>query len=329
MDEDNPKKSKLTYIESVMYEAAEERQKIIEAVSKAYSPAFKAINDLAQKQKEIMRPVVEQLNTIKPRINDLVRLVPPQVDLLHKWAEENKKTFEVFGNLAISFKRNDFLLDNGWIICPYLTGKNIEKVLRSNGIFKKNNSEINAIYEDFFCGNDYSELEQMINGWRSNKYFKKRINIFTDCLFLLKNFRRNRKNVEINPSRLIMPDLISQIDGITTEFAKDKGLKIDKMEWKDPTGNKAHKFDCIWEEPCYDNADVSTITMLESYLFSKAYPYGQINPTRNKEQPKKVKLRPFFQFSRHKIMHGEDLRFGTIDNVLRTYILLDFLAHLK
>jgi len=69
--------------------------------------------------------------------------------------------------------------------------------------------------------------------------------------------------------------------------------------------------------------------MLEDYLFSQAFPYGQSNPVKKNEIPQKVKYRPFFQFSRHKIMHGEDLQFGTIDNVIRAFLLLDFLANLK
>lgn len=333
MNEDTAKKAKLDkdqrYFELPINKVLEDCRKSLEIFNKSFSPAIKEINDMAKRQTDALRPVIEQMNIVQAQLNVAVRSFQPQINLWKEWAKANEKTFKVFRDLTISRKRNDFLLDNGWILCPYLANKGIEKILRSDEILNKNNSEINAIYESFFCENKYAELEKMVEGWRNNKFFKKRMPILIDCLFLIKSFRKDRKNLNINPSRLIIPELIAQIDGITTEFAKDKGLKIDKMKWRDSAGNKVDKFDCIWEKPCYDNSEISTITMLESYLFSQAYPYGQINPTINIEQPKKVKLRPFFQFSRHKIMHGEDLRFGTIDNVLRLFILLDFLANLN
>jgi len=36
-----------------------------------------------------------------------------------------------------------------------------------------------------------------------------------------------------------------------------------------------------------------------------------------------------FTFSRHKIMHGEYLRYGRIDNTIRAFLILDFLATLS
>jgi hypothetical protein len=314
-------------------------QKAIESLGQSYTPVLKEINkvnDAIKAQTKPLKSFFDKINDVNLQLGLINRYFQQQLNLWEKWGEANKKTFEVFKNLSVSGKRNKFLLENGWILCPYFSGRSIEKLIKSDVILQKNNKEINAIYESFFCENDYSELERMIEGWQKNKYFKDRMDIFTDCLFLLKNFRKNRKNFNMrNPSKIIIPNLIAQIDGITTEFAKDKGLTIDgfQLRYYDGTTDQSlgnhKKFYSLWQEPCFDSSEIYAIKMLEEYLFSKAYPYGQINPGNYNEQPKKVKLRPFFQFSRHKIMHGEDLRYGCIDNTLRLFILLDFLAHLR
>lgn len=322
-------------------------QSTIQAFEKNYSSIFKqaveatsyiqdtmtGLNSIAQQfQKaqlqitESIKPIIEQYNTTARIIEESIK---PQIEIWQKWAEQNKSVFENFKNLALDQNKKEFLLQNGWIFSPYLSGKMIKDELNSDDILKKKNSEINKIYENFFSKNNYSELESMINSWKQKSCFKDRINIFQDCLVILQTFRPKKHNRNINPARAILPLLIAQVDGITSEYAKSKGLTLNGTQWVDSSGNTVKKFDSIWEQPCGDSSEIFTIRMLEDYLFSQAFPYGQSNPIQKKENPQKVKYRPFFQFSRHKIMHGEDLQFGTIDNAIRVFLLLDFLANLK
>lgn len=325
----------------------ESTQKIFQTFEKNYSSIFKQALDansyiqntmrkftsVAQRfQKtqlqiaESIKPIIEQCNT-NARI--LTESIKPQIEIWQKWSEQNKSIFENFKHLALDNKKKEFLLQNGWVFSPYLSNKTIKDELNSDDIFKKKNSEINTIYENFFSENNYSELESMINSWKKKSHFKDRINIFKDCLIILQTFRPKKHNKGINPARTILPLLIAQIDGITSEYAKDKGLSLNGTQWIDSSGNTVKKFDSIWNQPCGDSSEIFTIRMLEDYLFSQAFPYGQSNPIQKKENPQKVKYRPFIQFSRHKIMHGEDLQFGTIDNAVRVLLLLDFLANLK
>jgi len=325
----------------------ESTQKTLQSFEKNYSSIFKQaveassyiqdtmqrFNSIAQQfQKtqlqitESIKPIIEQYSATARIIEESIK---PQIEIWQKWAEQNKSVFENFKNLALDQNKKEFLLQNGWVFSPYLSDKTIKNELNSDDIFKKKNSEINIIYENFFSENNYSELESMIESWNKKSHFKKRINIFKDCLVILQSFRPNKHNKNINPARTILPLLIAQVDGITSEYAKSKGLSLNGTQWIDSSGNTVKKFDSIWNQPCGDSAEIFTIRMLEDYLFSQAFPYGQTNPAQKKENPQKVKYRPFFQFSRHKIMHGEDLQFGTIDNVIRVFLLLDFLANLK
>lgn len=325
----------------------ESTQKTLQTFEKSYSSIFKqaveassyiqdtmkGLNSVAQQfQKaqlqitESIKPIIEQYNATARIIEESIK---PQIEIWQKWAEQHKSVFENFKNLALDQNKKEFLLQNGWIFSPYLSDKTIKDELNSDDIFQKKNSELNAIYENFFSKNNYSELESMINSWKKKSYFKNRIKIFQDCLVVLRTFRPKKHNKNINPARTILPLLIAQVDGITSEYAKSKGLSLNGTQWINSSGNTVKKFDSIWGQPCGDSSEIFTIRMLEDYLFSQTFPYGQSNPAQKKENPKKVKYRPFFQFSRHKIMHGEDLQFGTIDNVVRVFLLLDFLANLK
>ncbi|NCO04792.1 MAG: hypothetical protein GW939_01435 [Candidatus Magasanikbacteria bacterium] len=325
----------------------ESTKKTLQAFEKNYSSIFKQaveassyiqdtmqqFNSIAQQFQKTQLQITESIKPIIKQYSATARIIEesikPQIEIWQKWAEQNKSVFENFKNLALDQNKKEFLLQNGWVFSPYLSNKTITDELNSDDIFKKKNSEINTIYENFFSENNYSELESMIESWKKKSHFKKRINIFKDCLVILQSFRPNKHNKSINPARTILPLLIAQVDGITSEYAKSKGLSLNGTQWIDSSGNTVKKFDSIWNQPCGDSAEIFAIRMLEDYLFSQAFPYGQTNPAQKKENPQKVKYRPFFQFSRHKIMHGEDLQFGTIDNVIRVFLLLDFLANLK
>lgn len=288
---------------------------------------FIPIKELERLSK-IMTPIfVEQEKQIR-KMNDAFESI----------ARATKQSLEMFAAIQlkhtifiekfIDAKKEEFLLQNGWMLSPYLFNKNIQKQLNNTAIFSKKNREINTIYKNFFCNKDYQELETMVRSWKRNKYFKPRQKIFLDCVEILKVLKTRKT---INPSTIILPVLIAQIDGITLEYAKSEGLIMNRTKLEKKNGEKINnKFEWIWELPCRNIIDINALIILQEFLFSKAFPSGQKNPEKNSEIPaNKAKLRPFFRFNRHKIMHGEDYRYGNIDNVLRVFLILDFLSYLK
>ncbi len=306
----------------------EKIEHIKEAAKLVSSLDFSVDLDAVKKAAELVR--VSQLHMEKIA-KDVAESLGSMFSEWQKIIEYNQSIFDNFKGGILDKQKREFLLQNGWLFTPYLRRKSIEEnIINDNELLKRKNSEINGIYENFFSDNNYIELEKMIESWESNVFFQNRMNIFRDCLFVIKAFRVKNRNKYINPARMVLPLLISQIDGITSEYAKSKGLIIDRTKWLDSSGKPvSNKFNILWEQPCCDRWEILSIKMLEDYLFAKAFPYGQSNPSKNKEIPKKIKHRPFFQFCRHKIMHGEDLRFGSIDNVFRAFLVLDFLANLK
>lgn len=70
------------------------------------------------------------------------------------------------------------------------------------------------------------------------------------------------------------------------------------------------------------NQNIMTESMLEltNYIF-----FEVLFQSAYHDQP----LGNPYTFSRHKIMHGEFLTYGRKDNVIRAFLILDFLAALK
>ena len=186
------------------------------------------------------------------------------------------------------------------IVDAYNSGIDVEK-------------KINSFFVNYFTKDNYSALDDMVNEWHKNDLFKPRMDIINDCVQTLK-FER----LGYNPSNVVLPALIAQIDGIITDFIEKKGFKFDKKRrgWIDPNGNElsvktAYKsintdFDSISEYPN---------TILFDVLFQSAF-HGD-----------ELKILP--SFSRHKIMHGESINYGEIENVIRAFMILDFLSYLE
>lgn len=317
-------------------------QKVIEAFSKDYSSIIQPtlyvgsyIQELSQgfmrvaKQfQDVQVGIAKSLKPIIETTNILAESLKPQIDFWQKWAKQNKRLFDSVRNL-VSAQEREFLFRNGWIFTPYLKGKSVENDLLTTDLFKKTNAEINSIYEDFFSKDNYKELELMIISWNNKRLFKPRMRIFVNCLKILRTFRLRGKNVQrLNPSTIILPVLIAQIDGIGLLYAKDSGLFLDRTQLKDSAGQTFNKWCAwMWKLPCGDTSEVYFLRMLEDFLFATAFPVGQIK-RKNKLREQPENIRPFLKYNRNKIMHGEDLRYGTIDNLLRTFLALDFLAHL-
>ncbi len=227
-------------------------------------------------------------------------------------------------------KTREHLHQNGWFITSYIEDKEIKDQLLSSDIFDKTNSQINEIYEDYFANDSYREIELMIKSWKTNKLFKPRISIFLSCLNVLRAFRKNKRNMKkVNPCSVLIPVLISQIDGIILEFARDKGLVLNSMRLKDKVTQQTFKnSEWLMKLPIGSYSEPHAVLLLHFVLFASTLPIGQENEKdKLKEKPKEV--RAFSFYNRNKILHGEDIKYGTIDNLLRSFLILDFLAHLK
>ena len=148
--------------------------------------------------------------------------------------------------------------------------------------------------------------------WKENTYLAKRLPAIKDAISIL---RKSQKS----PHRVILPLLISQINGILLDIAKAKDISFNFMAKKGGENKKTDKK--IREEVLekikqneLDLQDEVAINLIENILFAEA----KVGKPLNKN---------LFHFNRHKVLHGEDVKGLTKSNMIRAFLLLDFLAH--
>ena len=142
--------------------------------------------------------------------------------------------------------------------------------------------------------------------------------ILFDCVQVLKQAQGKK----INETNVVLPTIIIQIDGILTDY-----LDLNNIQWEvlyddclDKKGNvrrtgrkdqfRRYKSKSIMD-PLYNLA----IDIFLNILFQKS----------QKGQP----LKTPFNLNRQKIIHGESIKYGRKNYLIRAFLVLDFLSHLK
>jgi hypothetical protein len=190
-----------------------------------------------------------------------------------------------------------------WFISPSMPASLLFEVVKLERRGGNQRGAINRLFVEYFSADNYAELAQLVKSWRVNPLFGPRMKTLRDCVAVLKGAEGR-----YNPSNVVLPTLIAQIDGILTDYLQQTGIgRADREEWK------------RWKEQFKSHTadqylpDLANEVILD-LLFQRALP----------GQP----LATPFTFSRHKIMHGEYTRYGRIDNAIRAILILDFLSQL-
>jgi hypothetical protein len=253
------------------------------------------------------------------------------------WAKTNVQLFDII-NKRISFvDRIDsrilpVLKNYNWFITVSLDDAfilNLSRIIEKPP--SKLSKAIRQEYINYFSKNNYHKLASMIGSWEQNPLFKPRMKIFRDSYNLLKH-----SNNSYNPSNLLIPTLIPQIDGILTDYLIQNQFNVVKegrgLVWKDKLSNNICKvsnrnkiyekiFDPDFSEYSLTNDSMSKVALeigndfILNTLFQTAYT--------------KQKLKKPFGLNRHKIMHGEYVNYGRNDHLIRSYLILDFLYGLE
>jgi len=290
---------------------------ITESIS-GINSAAKAFKELQLNVSQAMKPLIEQyqLNS-----SFLSKILTPQITGWQNWVNSQKILFNSHKNLWQNFKKQydiseheaiKILKKYKWFITPSIPINFIFIVVKEGRKRGNQRRAINKLFIDYFTRQNFANLKSVVLGWGSKTIFKPRMRIFKNCISVLQMPRKG-----VNLSDVILPTLIAQIDGIQKEFMKQKGLSFDpkKWEWKDTKGNVVKWKEWFKEQTSNDKLDELTNDIFLNILFQKAVP----------GQPLAIP----FTFNRHKILHGESLKYGRIDNTIRAFLILDFLATLS
>ncbi|KKG19347.1 hypothetical protein EO98_18945 [Methanosarcina sp. 2.H.T.1A.6] len=313
--------------------------KVIEDAHKRFSEVifpstFKVIEDAQKSLSEVYSP--SMFKAIEDAHIKLSNLISKEL-VFDNWVKTNVQLFD-FVNKRLSFvdsvdsKIIPILQKHNWFITVSLEDDFILNFSRTiENPSGKLGKEIRQEFINYFSRNNFEKLASMIESWEENTLFKPRMKIFRDSYNLLKHSHNS-----YNPSNFLIPTLISQIDGILTDYLiqneftiiqKGKGLvwtdKMNKNNWRISNRNKIFKdiFDPNIIEYSLPNGSMSSAALgignnfILNTLFQTAYT--------------KQKLENPFGLSRHKIMHGEYVKYGRKDHLIRTYLMLDFLFGLE
>jgi gas vesicle protein len=156
----------------------------------------------------------------------------------------------------------------------------------------------------FYSRDQHLELRRMVTAWKSNPLFRRRMRIIEDCVRVVAAGRRGA----VNPSNVVLPALIAQVEGILRDYTE----QLMAREGRVPEGGPKALFRKVHEKDLTSDLVEILDRMLWDVLFQHS----------DRGKP----LRPGLKLSRHKIMHGEDTRYGKREHVLRVFFMLDYLA---
>jgi len=272
---------------------------------------------------ESMKPVIEQYQSVAKIIAESLR---PQIDIWQRWAEQNKRIFDKFSGYWAEFQRRynvaepravKVLQKYKWFITPSLPISFIFEVMELDEKKGRHDKAVNSLFIEYFKAKDWQNLEIMAHGWKKNPLLKKRYKILMDCIEAVKVASRKG----INEANVVLPTLITQIDGVLTDYLNSKGLQWG-TDYDDLVDTRTGKVRKVGRKTQFKNANPKVLTTPLDDLANDIF----LNILFQRSQKGKPLATPF-NFNRHKIIHGESVKYGRKDYLIRAFMVLDLLAH--
>lgn len=282
----------------------------------------KQIGDTQRRFAEFIKPVIEQYQSTA-RI--LTESLCPQIDFWQKWTEQNKKIFDSFSNYWTAFQQKYNIAEQKavkvlqkykWFITPSLPMPFIFEVVKLYRKQGRHYKAINKLFVKYFEAKNWHNLGIMVSGWENKPLLKKRYKILADCVKMVK--LSSRKG--INEANVVLPTLITQIDGALTDYLNSKNIQwdCDYDDWIDIKTGKVKK---VGRKTQFKNTKPKILSTQLDDLANDIF----LNILFQRSQKGKP-LTPF-NFNRHKIIHGESVKYGRKDYLVRAFMVLDLLAH--
>lgn len=278
-------------------------------------------------QQIITAPILklaEQYQSIARAISESLK---PQIDFWQKWTEQNKKIFDSFSNYWSDFQKKYNIAEQKavkvlqkykWFITPSFPMPFIFRVVEINKKRGRQDKAVNELFIKYFEAKNWKNLEGMVVDWKNKPLLKKRHKILIDCIEVI----RISSKKGINVANVVLPTLISQIDGALTDYLNSRNLQWD-CDYDDCIDSKTGKVKKIGRKTQFKSLRPKVLTTQLDDLANDIF----LNILFQRSQKGKPLITPF-NFNRHKIIHGESVKYGRKDYVVRAFMILDFLSYL-
>lgn len=277
-------------------------------------------------------PLLTPPDVIEDFGKNLMLYVSPQQKMWEDWADNNKKiqkiherTQKYWDDALKKYNMSkkeafDNLKNYHWIISPNMDSQVVYDVVE---IFKSDSQhklrEINHLFNSYFFDNDCERLYMLLEIWGSKPRFNKRIKIIRNCINVI-----SKMEDDFNFSDVVVPTLITQIEGVQMGFMEECFLKVDNdgVIWinettklKDQHGQNV-RLNMYWKSLLENDEFLEAMNVLfMDVLFQKTYPGEPYSKS--------------IHFSRNKILHGENINYGRKVYASRCFLILDFLSEIS
>jgi hypothetical protein len=186
---------------------------------------------------------------------------------------------------------------------------NMEMSFINDIIVADSELEMSKAFESYFFSNNYDYLDHHFNlVWSKSRIISTdRLKIINDCIYLLKKELINDK---FNVHNVIVPPLINQIEGLRQDYLLELGYVRKGIKWQDKF-EKCVKWKDIYLSLKVDDLILQSLNFFINILF---------------QDDESIIIN---NFSRHKISHGVNTQYGTLETTLRCFVMIDFFASLE
>lgn len=286
------------------------------------SSLAKQINQVKFDFIQPFRQFAEQYKFLGDTIN---KSLIPQINLWSNWAKQNSFIFQGLVNFWKDFQEKYNIAEQKavlvlqkykWFITPSLPATFVFTIMRIDQRKGRQDKAVNKIFVTYFSSRRWKRAEDMVASWKGIPLLKKRLKILENCVLVLKRSAGKKQN----SADVVLPTLITQIDGLLSDYLTSKGISWDCdyddiiRKAKVRVGRKS-QFKTNRSKTMSTQLDDLANDIFLNILFQRS----------QKGKP----LKTPFNFNRHKIIHGENTSYGRRDYVVRALLIVDFLAHLK
>lgn len=290
----------------------------IENIAKEVQPAIEEVKRftpfLEEVQRHYQNTIWDLAENLQPMIESLQKLTPIYENYYTLWDALQKK-YQISERTAAKVLRK-----YKWFITPSFPTSFIYKIVQLDNKKGRQDKAVNECFVEYFQANNWRNLGKMVRSWENNNILKKRYKILLDCLASVRIISKKRKN----EANVVLPTLITQIDGALSDYLKQKNIKWDYDYGFDKTDNATGKVIQKGRISQYINIKSQVLSNLFDNLANEIF----LDVLFQNSQRGKPLSMPF-NFNRHKIIHGESVKYGRRDYLIRAFMILDFIANLQ
>jgi hypothetical protein len=292
--------------------------------------SLRGVTSLAQQINTVKYDFIQPFKQFAEQYNFLGEVLKnsliPQINAWSNWTKHNTGIFQNIGNFWKEFQEEYNITEQKavvvlqkykWFITPSMPITFLFTVVRIDKRKGRQDKAVNKLFINYFSANRWKNTEVMVESWKGKPLLKRRIKILQNCIKILKRSTGKKENA----ADVVLPTLITQIDGLLSDYLTSKGIQWDcayddliQQQRVKKIGRKS-QFKVNRSRTMTNQLDDLANDIFLNILFQRSQ--------------KGTPLKTPFNFNRHKIIHGESTSYGRKDYVVRAIMIIDFIAHLK